>query len=152
RPVPADHRLTRGDHRDGKPPEDTFGDERHHGRQHQALVGERIEERARGRRAVAAGDVPVEAVGAGENHPERERPPRRRAGEHDDEKEWRGREPAKGDGVGRRRQRGLPKPRPPRGHYAASRSGPAAPVTVTVANWRGVWCGGSETIPSISGA
>ena len=65
-----------GDDHHRHDPEHAVADEREHRPEHEHLVGERVEERARPRRAVAAGDVAVDAVAGAQHEPQHERDPR----------------------------------------------------------------------------
>ena len=107
-PVGAHRHLPGGDQRHRHPPHGALGHQRRHRPQHQHLVGQRVEERARAGRPLAAGQPPVGQVAHGQHEPQRQRLPLG-VGAHDQQDDHRqGHHPDHGDGVGRRGQRGRP--------------------------------------------
>ncbi len=72
--VHADGDLAQRDDRAPAPPEHVVRDEREHRAEHEHLVGQRVEERARAGGAVAPGEVAVDAVGDAQDDPERPAP------------------------------------------------------------------------------
>src|SRR5579872_435637 len=174
-PVQAHADLTGGDDRDRQPRNLAPAGQGEQRADDGGLVGERVEERSRARRALPPRDPPVDAVGEtdGDGHPER-RPPRPAHGDHGHEDRG-GQKPGDGDAVRRGDERGRPeggRPGAPTtpgaggvrtvggaggaggfgGHVSAHTSGPAAPVTTPSHSAPTGIERSTCTTPSISGA
>src|SRR5579872_2047828 len=100
--VGAHGELPEGDERDRQPADlADFGERGEHA-EHKDLVGERVEEGARGGGALTAGEEAVDPVAPGAHQPERGEQPGRGAGEDDErDEDGRGEQPEDREHVGR---------------------------------------------------